>query len=221
MYLTTETVSILKNFATINQSILIKPGNQLRTMSTMKTVLAEAEITETFDRQVAIYDLNQFLNCLSLVPGAQLELGQTSISISDGVKSIDFRYSEPSIINAPPDKKLELPSEDICVVLKEEDLLLLIKSASVLQIPDISFVGNRDRIVANVLDKKNSGSNSYSIDLGETDGEFSFNLKVENLKMTPGDYDVVFSKSKLSRFTNTGRPIVYYVALEPDSTFVS
>lgn len=221
MYLTTETISILKNFATINQSILIKPGQQLRTISTMKTVLAEAEITETFSREVAIYDLNQFLNCLSLVPGAQIELGQTSISISDGVKSIDFRYSEPSIINAPPDKKLELPSEDVCVVLKEDDLALLIKSASVLQIPDISFVGDGSTIIAKVSDKKNSGSNSYSIDLGETESDFTFNLKVENLRMAPGDYDVVFSKAKLSKFSNTGRPLVYFVALEPDSTFVS
>jgi hypothetical protein len=221
MYLTTETVSILKNLATINQSILIKPGQQLRTISPMKTILCEAEITETFSREVAIYDLNQFLNCLSLVPGAEIQLEETALRIANDTQSILYRYSEPAVINSPPDKSILLPSEDVCVVLKEDDIISLTKASAVLQIPDISFVGDKENIVATVNDKKNSGSNSFTVDLGETESEFKFNIKIENLKLIPGDYDVVFSAKNLARFTNHSRPIVYHIALEPDSTFES
>jgi hypothetical protein len=115
MYLSAETVSILKNLSTINQSILIKPGKELNSMSVMKNILVKASIQEDFEKVVAIYDLNQFLNCLSLIPGAEIKLGSSSITLSDGKTSIDYRYSDPSVIAAPPDKELKLPSEDVCV----------------------------------------------------------------------------------------------------------
>lgn len=219
MYLSTETVSILKNFSTVNQSILIRAGKQLRTMSVMKNILVEADIQEEFERDVAIYDLNQFLNCLSLVPGAEVSLEDNSIVISDGTNSIDYRYSDPSVIAAPPDRELKLPSEDVCVVLSEEHLETVKKAAAVLQIPDVSLVGDGERIHLTVRDKKNSGSNSYSIDVGETTHTFQFNLKVENLKMMTGDYDVIVSAKNLAQFTSHSRPVVYYIAVEPDSTF--
>ena len=219
MFLSTETVSILKNFATINQSILIREGKQLRSMSVMKNILVEADITEAFEKDVAIYDLNQFLNCLSLVPGAEVSLEDNSIVISDGTNSIDYRYSDPSVIAAPPDRELKLPSEDVCVVLSEEHLETVKKAAAVLQIPDVSLVGDGERIHLTVRDKKNSASNSYSIDVGETTHVFQFNLKVENLKMMLGDYDVLISSKNLAQFTSHSRPIVYYIAVEPDSTF--
>jgi len=219
MFLTSETVSVLKNFATINQSILIKKGKKLRSMSAMKNILVEADITEEINRDVAIYDLNQFLNAMSLVPGCELHLDDDSIEITDGTNSIDYRYSDPSVITAPPDKKLELPSQDVCVVLSEENLTNVKKAAAVLQIPDVSLVGNGQEIVLTVRDKKNSGSNSYRIVVGETDHVFQFNLKVENLKLISGDYDVVVSKKGMAQFTHHGMPVVYYVAIEPDSTF--
>jgi hypothetical protein len=219
MFLTSETVSVLKNFATINQSILIKKGKKLRSMSAMKNILVEADITEDISRDVAIYDLNQFLNAMSLVPGCELHLDDDSIEITDGTNSIDYRYSDPSVITAPPDKKMDLPSQDVCVVLSEENLTNVKKAAAVLQIPDVSLVGNGQEIVLTVRDKKNSGSNSYRIVVGETDHVFQFNLKVENLKLISGDYDVVVSKKGIAQFTHHGMPVVYYVAIEPDSTF--
>ena len=209
----------LKNFSTINQSILIKPGKQLRSMSVMKNILVEAEVTEEFPSQIGIYDLNQFLNCLSLVPGAELEASPDSVSISDGTNSIDYRLSDASVISAPPDKELKLPSEDVCVVLTEEHIETVKKAAAVLQIPDVSLIGDGECIKLTVRDKKNSGSNSYSIDCGETTDVFQFNLKVENLKLMAGDYDVIISAQNLAQFTNHSHPIVYYIAIEPDSTF--
>ena len=219
MFLSQETVSILKNFSTINQSILIREGKQLRSMSVMKNILVEADITEDFEKDVAIYDLNQFLNCLSLVPGAEVSLEDNSIVISDGTNAVDYRYSDPSVIAAPPDKELKLPSEDVCVVLSEEHLETVKKAAAVLQIPDVTLVGDGERIHLTVRDKKNTGSNSYSIDVGDTTHVFKFNLKVENLKLIAGDYDVIISSKNLAKFTNHSRPVVYYIAVEPDSTF--
>ena len=219
MFLSQETISILKNFSTINQSILIKPGKQLRSMSVMKNILVEADVSEEFPQEIGIYDLNQFLNCLSLIPGAELEFQQGSIIIADDQNSIEYRLSDPSVIAAPPNKELKLPSEDVCVVLTEEHIETVKKAAAVLQIPDVSLIGNGETIKLTVRDKKNSGSNSYSIDCGDTSHVFQFNLKVENLKLMAGDYDVIISAQNLAQFTNHSHPIVYYIAIEPDSTF--
>ena len=221
MYLSTETISILKNFSTINQSILIKAGKKLRTMSVMKNILSEVDIDEEFTRDVAIYDLNQFLNCLSLIPGAEVNLESNSIVITDGTNSIEYRYSDPSVISAPPEKELNLPSEDVEVVLTEEHLDTVKKAAAVLQIPDVTLLGDGSKIYLTVRDKKNSGSNSYKIEVGDTDTTFQFNLKVENLKLLTGDYDVVLSSKNLARFESHSRPLVYFIALEPDSTYVA
>ena len=221
MFLSTETVALLKNFSTINQSIPIRSGKKLRTMSVMKNILSEVDIDEEFDRDVAIYDLNQFLNCLSLIPGAEITLEDHAIVISDGTNSIEYRYSDPSVIAAPPEKELKLPSEDVCVVLTEENLDTVKKASAVLQIPDVSLVGDGEKIYLTVRDKKNSGSNSYKIEVGETSNVFQFNLKVENLKLLQGDYDVVISAKNLARFESHARPLVYFIAIEPDSTFTS
>ena len=219
MYLSAETVSILKNFSTINQSILIKAGKKLRTMSVMKNILAEVDIDEEFSRDVAIYDLNQFLNCLSLIPGAEVKLEDNSIVITDGTNSIEYRYSDPSVIAAPPEKELKLPSDDVEVVLTEDHLDTVKKAAAVLQIPDVTLLGDGSKIYLTVRDKKNSGSNSYKIEVGDTSSTFQFNLKVENLKLLTGDYDVVLSSKNLAKFESHSRPLVYFIALEPDSTY--
>ena len=219
MRLSSETVALLKNFSSINQSILIRAGKKLRTMSVMKNILVESAIPEEFSRDVAIYDLNQFLNCLSLIEDADVLLEENAIVITDGTNSIEYRYSDPSVIVAPPEKDLVLPSEDVCVVLTEESLQTVKKAAAVLQIADVALVGDGNNIFLTVRDKKNSGSNSYRIMVGQTESVFQFNLKVENLKVLPGDYDVVISQKNLAKFTSHSRPVTYFIALEPDSTF--
>ena len=188
-------------------------------MSVMKNILVTAEIQEEFEKTVAIYDLNQFLNCLSLIPGANLELATSSIVISDGKNAIDYRYSDPSVITAPPDKTIQLPSEDVCVVLSEDHLEAAKKAAAVLQIPDVSLIGDGKKIYLTVRDKRNSGSNSYRVEVGVAENVFQFNMKVENLKLITGDNDVVISKKNLAYFTNHSLPVCYYIAMEPDSTF--
>ena len=221
MKLSDNTLTILKNFAGINNSILVKKGNKLRTISVAKNILAEAEISpEEFPRDFAIYDLNQFLNGLSLHQDPEMDFSEESyLTIREGRRKVKYFYADPAVIISPPEKEITLPSEDVHFQLDSSSLEKLLKAAAVYQLPDFCVVGNAGVIKLVVRDKKNDTSNEYSIKVGETDKEFVFNFKVENIKIIPGAYDVVVSSKLLSRFTNTNFELKYYIAIEPDSTF--
>ena len=220
MKLSDSTLAVLKNFAGINNSILVKKGNQLRTISVAKNILAEAEIPEDFPRDVAIYDLNQFLNGLSLHQDPNLDFTEDShITIKEGKRRVKYFYADPQVIIAPPDKEINLPTQEICFQLESNSLEKLVKAASVYQLPDLSVIGKNNEIHMVVRDKKNDTSNEYSIYVGETDSTFELNFKMENIKIIPGPYDVVISSKLLSAFTNKQYNLKYFIALEPDSTF--
>jgi hypothetical protein len=221
MKLSDNTLTLLKNFAGINQSILVKQGNKLRTISIAKNILAEAEITEEFPREFAVYDLNQFLNGLSLHQDPDLDFTENSyITIREGKRRVKYFYADPNVIISPPEKEIKLPSEDVCFQLETGALEKLVKAAGVYQLPDISAIGDAGVIRLVVRDKKNDTSNEYSIVVGETDEQFTFNFKVENIsKIVSGAYNVVVSRKLLSQFTNTKHNLSYWIALEPDSTF--
>ncbi len=221
MKLSDNTLTLLKNFAGINQSILVKRGNKLRTISIAKNILAEAEITEEFPRDFAIYDLNQFLNGLSLHSDPDLDFTEDSyITIREGKRRVKYFYADPNVIISPPEKEIKLPSEDVCFQLETGSLEKLVKAAAVYQLPDISAIGDAGVIRLVVRDKKNDTSNEYSIIVGETDEQFTFNFKVENIsKIVSGAYNVVVSSKLLSQFTNSKHNLSYWIALEPDSTF--
>jgi hypothetical protein len=220
MKLSDNTLTILKNFAGINNSILVKEGTKLRTISVAKNILAEADIKEEFPRDFAIYDLNQFLNGLSLHQDPDLDFKEESyLSIREGKRRVKYFFADPNVIIAPPEKEINLPSQDVCFQLDSASLEKLVKAAAVYQLPDLSAVGEAGVIKLVVRDKKNDTSNEYAIVVGETDQEFTFNFKVENIKIIPGAYDVIVSSKLLSQFTNTRYNLTYYIALEPDSTF--
>jgi hypothetical protein len=220
MKLSENTLTILKNFAGINNSILVKQGTKLRTISVAKNILAEAEITEDFPRQFALYDLNQFLNGLSLHKDPDLDFTDNSyITIREGKRKVKYFYADPNVIVSPPEKEIQLPSKDVCFQLDSVTLEKLLKASAVYQLPDLSAVGEAGVIRLVVRDKKNDTSNEYSITVGETDKEFVFNFKVENIKIIPGAYDVIVSEKLLSQFTNSAYNLKYYIALEPDSSF--
>jgi len=222
MKLSDNTLTILKNFAGINNSILVKQGNQLRTISVAKNILAEAEIQEQFPRDFAIYDLNQFLNGLGLHQDPDLDFNPDSyLTILEGKRRVKYFYADPNVIISPPEKEIKLPSEDVSFQLDSASLEKLLKAAAVYQLPDFCVVGNAGAVKLVVRDKKNDTSNEYAITVGETDKEFVFNFKVENIKIIPGAYDVVVSSKLLSKFTNTQHDLRYFIALEPDSTFGS
>jgi hypothetical protein len=220
MKLSDNTLTILKNFAGINNSILVKEGTKLRTISVAKNILAEADIKEEFPRDFAIYDLNQFLNGLSLHQDPDLDFKEdTYLSIREGKRRVKYFFADPNVIISPPEKEINLPSQDVCFQLDSTSLEKLVKAAAVYQLPDLSAVGEAGVIKLVVRDKKNDTSNEYAIVVGETDQEFTFNFKVENIKIIPGAYDVIVSSKLLSQFTNTKYNLTYYIALEPDSTF--
>ena len=220
MKLSDSTLSLLKNFSSINQSILFKEGSKLRTISVMKNILAEATINEEFASDFGIYDLNQFLNGLSLHQKPELDFTNDGyVVIKEGRSRSKYFFADPSVIVTPPDKEISLPSEDVCFELTTPVLEKLLKAAAVYQLPDISAVGEAGVVKLMVRDKKNDTSNAHEEVVGETDETFNFNFKVENIKILPGAYEVVVSQKLLSRFTSKNHDLTYYIALEPDSTF--
>jgi len=219
MKLSSNTTNILKNFSQINQSILIKQGNKLKTISVMKNILAEAQIEEEFEKDFAIYDLNQFLSGLSLYDSPDLDFGESYLTIRDGRRRAKYFFADPDVIVSPPEKEISLPTRDVCFTVATQQLDKLLKAAAIYQVPDLSAVGRDGKVELVVRDKKNDTSHEFSEEVGETEDEFMFNFKVENIKIIPGTYDVVISSKLLAEFTNKNTDLKYYIALEPDSTY--
>ena len=220
MKLSESTLSLLKNFSTINQSMLFKKGSKLRTVSVMKNILAEASIEEEFPRDFGIYDLNQYLNGLSLHNDPELNFeADNYVVIKEGRSRSKYFFADPSVIITPPEDSITLPTEDVSFELSTDQLDKLLKAAAIYQLPDLSVEGGDGVVKVLVRDKKNETSNDYSVVVGETDSTFSFNFKVENIKILPGTYDVVCCQKNISRFTSKNYDLTYFIALEPDSTF--
>ena len=221
MKLSDKTLSLLKNFSTINQSILFKQGTKLRTISVMKNILAEATISEEIPRDFGIYDLGQFLNGLSLHHNPDLDFqdDDSYVVIKEGRSRCKYFFADSNCIVTPPEKTLTLPDETVTFDLSTDQLDKLLKAAAIYQLSDLSVVGGEGVVKVLVRDKKNETSNDFSIIVGETEATFSFNFKVENIKILPGNYNVVVSQKLLSRFTSKNQDLTYYIALEPDSTF--
>ena len=220
MKLSESTLSLLKNFSNINQSILFKQGTKLRTISVMKNILAEATISEELPQDFGIYDLNQFLNGMGLHQSPELDFANDSyVVIKEGKMRTKYFFADANVIITPPDKPITLPSEDVTFDLSTDQLDKLLKAAAIYQLPDLSAVGENGVVKLVVRDKKNDTSNDFAITVGDTESTFSFNFKVENIKILPGTYEVVVSQKLLSRFTSKNHDLTYYIALEPDSTF--
>ena len=220
MKLSEKTLTLLKNFSNINQSILFKQGSSLRTISVMKNILAEATIDEDLPADFGIYDQGQFLNGLALHQRPELDFQNDGfVYIKEGRMRSKYFFADPKVIVTPPEKEITLPSEDVSFTLSTDQLDKLLKAAGIYQLPDLAVVGKNGVVKILVRDKKNDTSNDFAITVGETDESFEFNFKVENIKILPGTYDVVVSKKLLSRFTCQNYNLKYYIALEPDSTF--
>ena len=221
MKLSKNTFKILENFKDINQSILFKQGNKLRTISVMKNILAEVTIEEEVPKDFGIYDLSQFINGIDLHKPSIPEFdfsNDNHVVIKEGRMRSKYFFADPQVIITPPDREMTLPTEDVTFELSTEQLDKLLKAAAVYQLSDLSVVGEAGVVKVVVRDKKNDTSNSFSITVGETDKVFSFNFKVENIKILPGTYDIVVSSKLLSRFTSKNNDLTYFIALEPDST---
>ena len=218
MKLSKETIDVLKNFSNINQNILIKEGDTVRTMSTMKNILASAKVKEEFGQEFGIYDLTEFLGVMSLVGDAELKFDNNSfLTINGGGAKIKYFFSDPSILISPPDV-FNAPETDVQLTISQETLSNVLKASAVMQLPDvvISKTQGDEPATISVTDLKNVTSNSFSekIDDRATEG-YTFNFKADNLKMIQGNYDVNVSTTALvSHWNNTVKDVDYWIALE-------
>ena len=222
MQLSKQTFEILKNFSEINNGILINPGNKLETISAMKNILANANVSETFETQFAIYDLTELLNLLSgdALLGAEYTFGEQSVRIIKERASANYFYADPSTVVAPT-KDINFPEPDVTFKLIQSDLDLIKDKSGALGKFDVAVKSSDTDILLSVQDKKDVGSNTFDLIVGDNiDAEnFTFYFKVENFKFIKGDYDVRISSEGISHFVHTELPIEYWVALEPDSIF--
>ena len=219
MNLSSETFNVLKNFSNISPSLVVKTGNVLRTISPMKNIYAKYNGGETFDRDFALYDLNEFLSGVALFKDPDFLFDESHVKIKSGRSSVKYFYSDASVITAPPEKDIALPSEDVTFQLSDVDLNSLLKASSVYQLADLSLISQDGEMLFVARDKQNDSSNTFAVSVGTTTANFCFNFKVENLKILPGVYDVTVSHPNLSVFKHKSLDLVYWIALEPDSTY--
>ena len=219
MKLNDQTVSILKNFSTINQNLVIKEGSEIATMSAMKNIVAKATVEENFPVEFAIYDLNEFLSALSLFTNPDLDFQENYVVITEAGskgKSLKYWYSEPSVVTTQS-KEVTMPSSEVKFPLESNVLSEVQKAAAVIGAPDMVLEDDELR----VTDKKNDTANSYStpLDTESNGANYKFWFKVENLKLLPGCYDVEVSSKRISHFQNKKLPVGYFIALEPESSY--
>lgn len=218
MKLSKDTIAVIKNFSGINTNLSIKPGSKLTTISTGKNIIAEAVIGESFPSEFGIYDLNEFLGAMSLFNDPDLDFHDKYVTVREGKNGVKYYGAAAGVLTPVPTIK-PFPQPDIEFRLSAAMLNQIQRVASILKVNDFSVVGDGSTIAVSVGDKGNPTGNSYNSELGVTDKTFKVNFKVENLKMMPGDYAVAIGGKKISRFQAVNQQLVYYVAIELDSTF--
>jgi hypothetical protein len=221
MKISDNTISILRNFSDINANILFTPGKSLSTMSTMKNIMAKADVEEQFETEFGVYDLPEFLRALDSFQQPVLKFnGSANLKIQDEKSTLSARYAfaDKSTLRYPS-KQISMPDKTVTFTLNNSDYESVKKLYTNLSLPDIAFKGEKGKIKLVALDKKNSNSNESSVTVGETDLEFTAYVKAENMKIIPGDYDVALSKAKIAHFINKKVKVQYWIALEADSTF--
>ena len=218
MKLSDNTLSVLKNYANINQNLLITAGSTLSTMSVQKNIFAKAEISETFDRDVAIYDLNEFLASVTGMSDPDLDFKDDFILVTNNNgDKLEFYYSDPSVVSSPT-TEITMPDAEITFTLSNEQLSDLVKMSAIISAADMVLENGK----LTVTDKKNKTANNYSKNVNAKVSEvvdYKFWFKVENLKLLSGTYDVSISSKKISYFKNQNIDIGYFIALEPESYY--
>lgn len=217
MKISDNTFDVLKNFSTINQSLAFKRGSVIRTVSPQKNILAQANVSESFPVDFAIYELNQFLGLSTLFDDPNFDFGESQVTIKEGTAKANYTYADPSMITTPPEKNIELPSKEVSFTLTKETFKQVLNGAHSLGLPEV-VVRGRDGVMSLVAtDAKNPNSNEFSAEVGTTDSNFQFVFKTENLKFLQDNYDVTISSKGIAHFS--GSTVQYWVATESSSTY--
>jgi hypothetical protein len=222
MKISSDTLSILKNFASINSNIVVKPGSMLRTLSPSRNIYTEAKVAETFDREFGIYDLNKFLATVSLFKDPDFVFHEKHVAIScpNSTATINYFYSDPTLLTTAP-SNFNMPAHQIEFVLNTRDFNELLRASAVLQAPDLAIVSKNGDLQLRVHDKRDDTSHQYGVKVGanRADADCSVYLKTENMKFIPGDYTVCVSNKNISEFRNNNHNIRYWISLELDSSW--
>ena len=218
MQFTEKTLTVLKNFAGINQALIFQPGSVLKTINPQKSVMAVATVDQEIPGEACVYDMARFLSVLSLYAKPEVEFGSKAFTIAEGRRKTKYVYADPSMVVAPPAKEMKLPAADVTVSVAWDDIASVIKAAGVLQLPEIAFVGDEGKIFLRAIDSANPSADTFGTELeGETDATFTLILKTENLKLLPMNYEVNLAAKGLSTFIGDG--VKYFVAIEAKSSF--
>ena len=218
--LSKKTLDVLKNFSTINSSIVFRKGSTVRTISNAENILAKFTGEEVFPSDFAIYDLSQFLSGISLFNDPQLEFTSNDfVSIRGGRTSAKYYFSDPEItLKSAPEKNVNFPGADLQFNLSGDDLIALQKASAVYGLPDLTFQSEEglDTIKLILRDKENDTSNTYDLSVaGCCTGTYSLDVKIDNIRVLPGDYSIKVSKALISEWSNANVDLTYYIALEP------
>lgn len=222
MKISEGTLSVLKNFSLINPSILFKPGNEISTISSSKTILSTATVDETFPVKGAIYNLNRFLGVLSLFEDPELTFDEHRVTISEGAKNIRYTFTDEKMVVVPPDRTIEFPVADASVEVPWKELNDVMRACAVMDLPEVALVGEDGKISICAMDTKNPTADNYSSDVGETSNTFKFIFKVENLKLMNYNYLIEVTAKGIAKFTSInqyGPKVVYFIATEAKSEF--
>ena len=222
MKISTNTINVLKNFAKINPSIIVSEGNMLKTISTNKTIMANAKVDTEFSQRFAIYNLDRFISTLSLFVDPELSFKDNYVDITDSNKKTRYVYADEATVTKPPGKEIKLPTVDVSFRLLNDNLKDTEKAAGILGLPEIVIDGDGTNVTIQANDTKNPSSDMHSIQIGNTDQTFKAVFKFENIKIIPGDYDVSISSKGISKFEGVNFPfdINYFIAVEASSTYV-
>ena len=219
MNISPETLDILRNFSSINSGLTVKEGNELKTVSAMKNIFARAVVSENFDKEHSIYDLSEYLGAVSLFDNPNFDFNAEKVTVSEGDNSVQYFYADPQMVISPQ-KDITMPQAEVTFDLDEGVLDQLLKASSVLSLPDMVLSSDGTTVVLTVKDKKNSTSNVFSKTVAQGNGsKYEMFLRMENIKVIPGDYTVFVSSQGIAQFTNRKQAVEYFIALEPDSNY--
>ena len=225
MKLSSDTMNILKNFTAINESIFVKPGNVLETISKKKNILARAEVAESFPTEFGVYDVNNFLSVITLdrtgIPELEFNDKEILISTHSGRSKIRYRKAAKETILIPPEKSINMDSAEIKFTLAAVDFEWITKVASVLSSPNIAFVSDGKNVSVEAFDKLDDAAHANSTDIGEFASEKPFKMifASENLKLIAGAYDVAISAKGIAHFKNKNAPVEYWITTETGSKY--
>jgi hypothetical protein len=217
MKLSQQTLNVIKNFATINPSIVLKPGTEIKTISPQKTIIAIASIPDEIPSEACVYDASRFLSVLSLFKDPEIRFNEKYCTISEEKMNMKYVFADKSMVITPPETGVKFPSEDVSVDVKWNDLQSVIKAAGVLGLPEIAFVGDGEKCYLKAIKSSDVSADDYGIELGNTSDIFRMIVKAENLKLMPFDYKVTLSSKGISKFESNH--VNYFIAVETTSSY--